>query len=482
MVARLWVALLSGLVLACGSPSDRAAPRDVLLVVVDGLRADAAAGWIEEAGLGDWFGADDTVRFTRAYAPSSLGAQSLAALFSGRLPTHGGGVGLAEAQPAERAHTLATALRRAGYRTGFVSQAGWAARPGFARGFDDLQVAPAAGWAAAEVTARSLQVIDDWRALARAEGGAETPARPSFLIVHWTAAPPTEGADLDPDLDQATGEAERALAEAGSALAALRQGLEHRRAFAGGVVALTSGHGFERGEHGGTGAGWTLHEEVIRVPLVVRGLARRGSGDRGSGTVDAPVSALALGVSLRDLAGGARDPEGSGELADAGDRARAPGDDGAEAGGLPLPGAPDGAASAAPVIAELVVRERAIARAVIDGDVKLLQVLREVPPTDRAVVARGYEELQAAMAAGAIPLPPLFDDPVRELLLRVEAAGVGETELALAEHREVLSRLRAVLRDYRRLCEEDGWAPPEITERLPVDLEDVEQLEMLGYL
>jgi hypothetical protein len=86
------------------------------------------------------------------------------------------------------------------------------------------------------------------------------------------------------------------------------------------------------------------------------------------------------------------------------------------------------------------------------------------------------------MAAGAIPLPPLFDDPVRELLLRVEAAGVGETELALAEHREVLSRLRAVLRDYRRLCEEDGWAPPEITERLPVDLEDVEQLEMLGYL
>ncbi|HVS12633.1 MAG TPA: sulfatase-like hydrolase/transferase [Thermoanaerobaculia bacterium] len=429
--------------LACGPGAERRErPPDVLLVVVDGLRADESDRWLERSGLVDWLGGEGGSRYERAYAPSSLGVQSLAALFAGRLPTHGGGIGLAEAQPAEQSVTLATAMRRAGYRTGLVSQAPWAARPGFARGFDDLQVAPELGWSAAQVAERALQVVDDWHATA-----APDDARPWFLVVHWAPAELDAGPSADP---------KRTVAESGASLAALRRGLAERAAFADAVVALTSGHGLERGEHGGTGAGWTLHEEVIRVPLRVRGLDPIGLA------VDAPLSTLALGSALRALAATAGDP-----LA----RER-------EEPAPTLPGGP----GAGTVISDLVVRERAIARAVIEGDVKYLRILREVPPADRAVVARGYEELQAAMVAGAIPTPPLFGEPVRELLVRVGANGIGEAELALVDHREVLSRLRAVLRDYQRLCEEDGWAPPQITERLPVDLEDVESLEMLGYL
>jgi hypothetical protein len=450
------VAVLCGIALACGAAGGggtaggRGAARpDILLLVVDGLRADEADRWIEGAGLEEWLAGDGVRRFSRAYAPSSIGVQSLAALFAGRLPTHGGGIGLSEAQPSERADTLATLLRRAGYRTGFVSHAAWAARPGFARGFDDLQVAPPAGWSAAQVTARALQVLDDW--LQSAEPGD---ARPWLLVVHWAAPPVAEGASTVPGEDEA-------LAQAGAALAELRHGLAQRDALRDAVVALTAGHGTERGEHGGAGAGWTLHEEVIRVPLVVRGLG-------GSGTIATPVSTLALGATLRELVATAR--EGVVE-------------DGAETPVASLPRAEGtGSSSVRAVISELVVRERAIARAVIDGDLKYLRILREVPLADRPVVARGYEELQAAMVSGQVPTPPLFGEPVRELLVRVGPGDVVETELALVDHREELSRLRAELREYRRLCEEDGWAPPEITERLPVDREDVESLEMLGYL
>jgi len=445
--------LLGALALACASgPQRPEQPSGVLLLVVDGLRADAAPAWIEAAGLSEWLDGEAVVSYTFAYAPSSLGVQSLAALLGGRLPTHGGAVGRAEAQPAAQATTLATAMRRAGYRTGFVSQASWAARPGFARGFDDLQVAPASGWSAQEVAQRALRVVDDWRSAVPA---AAPRATPWLLVVHWAPS-----AIDGPKASQAA--FETMLDDAGAAVAALRQGLEERGALSGAVVALTAGHGFERNEHGGVGAGWTLHEEVLRVPLVVRGLLSAAVGSIEA-TVSTPVSTLALAASLRELAASA----GQG---DAEDSAVAP---------LPIAGAPE---PVAPVISELVVRERAIARAVIEGDLKYLRILKEVPPEDREVVARGYEELQAAMLSGSIPTPPPFGEPVRELLVRVGPDGVAETELPLADHRQELSRLRAVLRDYQRLCEEEGWAPPEITERLPVDLDDVEQLEILGYM
>jgi hypothetical protein len=128
-----------------------------------------------------------------------------------------------------------------------------------------------------------------------------------------------------------------------------------------------------------------------------------------------------------------------------------------------------------------VVRERAIARTVIDGNDKYLQVLREAPLADRDVIEAGYEELQAAMTGGAIATPPLFGDPVYEALLRL-GDDLREEELAVAEHAPLLARMRAALRDYERLCESTGFAPPAITERMPIDPNDVRRLEALGYM
>ena len=79
---------------------------------------------------------------------------------SGRLPTSGGSIGLLEAQPAEAATTLASAFRRAGYRTALATNQPLLSGRGFTRGFDDVAVASAGeSLPCAEVVRRGLGVV-----------------------------------------------------------------------------------------------------------------------------------------------------------------------------------------------------------------------------------------------------------------------------------------------------------------------------------
>ncbi len=415
----------------------------MVVLVVDGLRADRARE-IASGDLDAWLSAESSLVFERAYAPSSLAEQSLSSLFTGRMPTHGGSVGLAEAQPASEALTLATRLRRAGYTSAFVSQSSWAGRPGFTRGFHDVQVAPQTGWANDEIVQRAVRAVGDWQ--------AEASGRPLFLVAHWASPIVVAEEGIDVSAQYA-----RRMDEIGASVVDLLEQLEQSGALNDALLVLTAGHGFELSEHGGVGTGWNLEEEVIRVPLVLTGSVLGTAGR----TVRSPVSTAALAGTLLDLA----DPTGEASREN------------------PVPSLPLVTQSEArPVLSELVIRERTIQRAVIQDDVKYLQVLREVPVQDRAVVERGYEELQAAMLNGTIPTPPLFGDPSRETLSLLPERGLGVTELPLNENVESLSRLRALLRDYQRLCESEGWMPPRITDRLPIDASDIEDLESLGYM
>lgn len=492
LISAVWLAACSPA--PDGDPSRATTPPDIVLLVVDGLRVDRLDRLLADPAVaplasrlghdagdtgGSRAGEGGILRFARAYAPSSLAEQSLAALFSGRLPTHGGGIGWVEAQPAPEATTLATHLRSAGYRTGFVSLAPWAARPGFTRGFDAVQtsagsaVALAAG-ALPSLAKLALRTFDEDLDTQRGEN-PENPHAPFLLVAHWPA-PDLRGSAPTAQAGDAIATAyDTALASSLRDASALVAGLEERGALARMALVLTSGHGYELLEHGDLGSGFTLHEEVVRVPLLVRLPGRLPDGidstvatpasAPASATVSAPVSIVRLVPTLIALAG-----------------AKPPGDAGAAA--RPLPGLGDISASTErepAVIAELVVRERAVVRAVVDGDDKYLQTLREAPLADRPVITAGYEELQAAMTSGAIPTPPLFGEPVREALVRVGGDGLEE-ELPLAEHRELLSRMRAALREYQRLCEATGFAPPAITERMPIDPNDVRNLEALGYM
>ncbi|HUP25086.1 MAG TPA: sulfatase-like hydrolase/transferase [Thermoanaerobaculia bacterium] len=462
-----------GIVTAACSPavdpaaSGTSAELDMVLLVVDGLRVDRLDALLAApslAPLAELLDGDDVLRFDRAYAPSSLAEQSLASLFSGRLPTHGGGIGLVEAQPSPDATTLATRLRRAGYRTGFVSQQPWAARPGFTRGFDGLQVATAGDDARAPIAHVALRVLAEDLA---GPSPANAPRAPFLLVAHWAAPDLSRGAAAGRSIEAIASAYDDAMLEKLHDAAALLAGLvgpsgaAEREALSRVVVVLTSSHGFELLEHGDIGSGFTLHEEVVRVPLVVR------LPDRDGRAITEPVSTVRLLPTLLELA---RVEPASGEPTDVTDDRS-----------LLLPSAETPQDPATPVIAELVVRERAIARAVLDGRYKYLQVLRDAPIADRGVIEAGYEELQAGMASGAISTPPLFGDPVAESLLRL-GDDLREEQLPLAAHAPLLSRLRAVLRDYARLCESTGFTPPAITERMPIDPNDVRELEALGYM
>ncbi len=68
------------------------------------------------------------------------------------------------------------------------------------------------------------------------------------------------------------------------------------------IVAFTSDHGEEFGEHGGTWHGWTQYEEVTHVPLLIRGPRIQGAGK----VVSAPCSLLDVAPTLVEAAGAAR--------------------------------------------------------------------------------------------------------------------------------------------------------------------------------
>src|SRR5512134_888085 len=112
---------------ACGGPR----PPNVVLVVVDSLRADAVSPQGSQPSVAPRLDrlAADGLRFERAVAPASWNLPSLSSLVTSTYPwVHGQGA------PAGKADvtTLAEAFSRAGYRTAAFSEASW---PLLERGF-----------------------------------------------------------------------------------------------------------------------------------------------------------------------------------------------------------------------------------------------------------------------------------------------------------------------------------------------------------
>lgn len=468
-----------------GSPA-MAPPRHVVLVVLDGVRVD-------HTGVGghdrpttpnlDTLAADG-VWYERAYAASSLVSQSLSALWTGRLPSSGGAVGLAEAQPHEDLPSLPRVARHAGFRTGFVSnqQALWFR--GFTRGFDELEVDSVNGrWAAPEVTARALDMVDGWD---RADA-----SRPSLLVVDFADARephlPVPGARalMDAPVTQQPLPLDVVRAEAGALpadlvdspgfrdlvarydaeiamvddqLGALVSGLQARGRLEHTLLVVTSSHGVEFLEHGYVGSGWTLHEEVLRVPLVVwapQWLA--------PARVREPVSHVDLLPSLAAVYG----------LGDGGARY-----DGhalwSTTGAHWAPAVRD-----ADVLAELVVPELSILRAAIRGDHKLVQTVVGFAPGERLELARAYTARVAAMLDGELTRP----DPwgAGSLALYDLAADPGERVDVRDDVPQVVERLSRVLERFGAYCR-DNAPQARAAARVQQVGENAETLQQLGYL
>lgn len=363
----------------------------------------------------------------RIVAPSPVEVQSLAALQVGRLPTRAGTIGVTEAQPPEAAPTLATRLRRQGWGTAWVGQRSWGGRAGFTRGFDIVDVPSEKDRSAQETADAGLEALE-----------ALSGQTPFYLAAHL--AVPFEEMESDGAVVEATLDAVRQLASAAAALDDV-------------AVVVTGSNGFERGEHGGRGVGFTVFEEAIRTPLWVHwpqaDLAMPAS-QRSLLDVTATVLAWA-GLIVED-----------GEL-----------------DGQPL----FDAAAPRILLSEVVVREWAIARAVVGPRYKYVHAVRQVPLEDRAVVASGLAEIQAAMQAGTVETPELFGRAVAEALYDLQGdAQEASSLLDDPAAADALTALRSALRDYRRACDATAYPPGEVAERLTIDPSKMRDLESLGYL
>ena len=289
---------LSVLVLsACGGAGDDTpdAPQlNVVFIVVDSLRADhlGVYGYSEPTSpFLDELAANSVV-FERAYAPSSYTSQSVAALLTGRLPSSGGHIGLLEAEPSEQARTISRVFKSSGFHTGIVSNQFLLKKRGFTRGFEFIQVADQdSGWNADDVTDRALMFVDDYRD----SGNFFLFAH--FLEPHQPYAPPgafgenfgartgsttadidavsaeveaggTVGAD-DPRVQALIANYDGEIAYVDAAIRQLVDGLATRGVLENTLIVVTGSQGEEFLEHNYLGHAWTLHEEVLRVPLIV---------------------------------------------------------------------------------------------------------------------------------------------------------------------------------------------------------------------
>lgn len=301
----------------------------IVWIVVDAWRWDHADVYRPEADLMPFLRArvQNACVFWRAYASSSWTVPSVASLFTGLYPSRHGVVRLDSFLPSGQP-TIAELLSTAGYRAGVFS-ANVLLRPqaGFGRGvvyFED----PAKLTRPKPRAAELLGSVDKW--LQEQLGNSRAPI---FLYLHLMEPHIPYGPsdvvlanilprfgdvqklqDTIADLyffhterwsrpDEAAQLAIRALyaaevMEADHALERTFAILDHHGLLANALVVVTADHGEGLFDHGKLGHGYALHEEIIRVPLVVWFPGQTTRRD-----VTAPVSSVDLLPTSLQVAG-----------------------------------------------------------------------------------------------------------------------------------------------------------------------------------
>jgi choline-sulfatase len=299
-LARALLAAACGLLASCpGNPVPGVdGPTHLLLITVDTLRADHLGAY---GHPGDISPAIDAlaargVTYREVHAPASWTLASLASVMTST-PSSVHGCWNFKSSLSEDAVTLAEVLRENGYRTAAVASHVFLGRKyGLHQGFDDYDVdLVQAGLVKSHEAISSPEVSE--KGIAALQRWAAEPEVPQFLWLHYfdphseyQAHPAfVERFGRTEDQDLYRGEIAFTDQAIGRVLVELKRlGLEERT-----LVAFTSDHGEEWGEHGGQGHGTTLHVEQIRVPLILAG------PPLGVGKVsDLPLSNLDLAPSL----------------------------------------------------------------------------------------------------------------------------------------------------------------------------------------
>lgn len=328
---------LAGLGVGCCREQPQPTRPDIIVVVIDTLRADHLPSYGYPRPIAHNIDriAREGVLFERVIASSSWTKTSMASIVTSRDPDAHGVRRSTDSLPV-RLPTLAQVLRAAGYETLGVNTNPWLTpKFRFHAGFDVYE--NPINTNADSVTERGLHLVS----------GAQ---RPFFLYLHYmdvhapyTPDPRffdeapfrTPGGQLMSDemLEQlyrkqgfaAPGAEHRVrrlydaeIRATDTALGMLLEGLSARGVLDDAVLVVTSDHGEEFREHGTTEHGWNLYPEVYQVPLVFRAPGMLPQGRRIAAQVrtidvaptllelaDVPVPASFEGSSLLPMQNGA---------------------------------------------------------------------------------------------------------------------------------------------------------------------------------
>jgi choline-sulfatase len=321
---------------AAPAPTPETAPKqpDVYLIVLDTLRADALTPYGSRDPSSVELGAfvRHATRFDAAYAPSSWTVPSTASLHTGQHPLRHGLRHAGDVMPA--GHTLLSErLQAAGWRTGAWSHnVNVSKKNGYDQGFDSFHtfggkvlaypdaeemIGEIQGWAAGSgpnfVYMQPMNCHGPYRV---PEGRRDVVyRRPPIRGFHYGQGPMRavlSGAlDARAKVDDAYVQSLReqyttAVRYTVAEVARLLAWLVEQRRYDDALLVFTADHGEELFEHGGFSHGYSLHEEVLRVPLFVK-----LPGQRRPGVVKEPVSLEDIVPTVLDVVGEPV-PEGDG--------------------------------------------------------------------------------------------------------------------------------------------------------------------------
>jgi arylsulfatase A-like enzyme len=299
-----WLALSLPRVYAPAPPG-----RVLVWISQDTLRADhlGAYGYGRDTSPRFDARARDWILFEDATASSSWTLPSMVSQFTAQPPSLHGAV-LHDLLPDPRAQTLFQGLAHDGFTVlGVTSNDLITPDLTMTRGFDALWYVEGR---APELSRRLLAALDEW------EGGdlalfihlmdSHAPYLPPkstrfrFHRPHDGPEPATGWESLrllkaPADIEHIVAIYDEEIAYADAAIDDLLRALDERGLLQRAVIAYTSDHGEEFGEHGGWQHGGTLHQEVLRVPLALRVPGLPGA------RVRRPVSLVDLAPTLQDV-------------------------------------------------------------------------------------------------------------------------------------------------------------------------------------
>ena len=264
------------LALASACSREAAAPRNVLVVTLDTLRADRVGAYGYAAARTPTIDALAArgARFANATTTTPLTLSAHTSLFTGTWPTTHGVRDNTGFYVDEAVTTLAEVFKGRGYRTGgfigaFVLDARWGIAQGFDRYFDDFDLSEDVGPGLDAIQRRGADVVDQATAWL-----AEPATQPFFAWVHLYDPhtpydAPAEFASRFPATRDGAYDAEIAYTDSqlGRLLAALGAAGQLEQT----LVVVLADHGEQLGEHREQSHGFFIYDASVQVPLVMAG-------------------------------------------------------------------------------------------------------------------------------------------------------------------------------------------------------------------